>query len=477
MNVRVEQLATHGVPRSDTKLRLCGEKLSHILKISARAPTYCFATPLHKQSKLRLDLIQYYGSGDKLEAHLSCVEGRLKLCSDILQLRRTTGISIRMSLTRENDRFTKLQRQALSYHYSGLVQSGSVEALRVLYLNVYLTRTALSEQSREALTKNVFPFFPDDLYTYEWDAFLQKLSATLLELLRVTGHAPYGRVLKPYSSWLESSAIYISKDNGLTALEDLLMVASLLAGCSHASLKSPLEMEGIIVSAPHFGTFRSKEIWLDTAEILLHDPERFDLTLADVSRIKEEVLTVGQAGPGPRRLIRFVAGDAVTKGVFIQKEEVKYNDLIQDMLLHFQQRFQVEGVIQTYFQMCEASKGIADLFSNTGVPYVSFSGFSPAGEQDKFDEDVNAPPLVQQKWKILAKRFFDKYPRMHDKLLHKLSGVAQARTTGLGETLLATGTPEETLVTTGNHEEELVGSGRVEDALLAGALVNLEDCD
>eukprot|EP00973_Karenia_brevis_P014221 1935115-Karenia_brevis.AAC.1 len=70
--------------------------------------------------------------------------------------------------------------------------------------------------------------------------------------------------------------------------------------------------------------------------------------------------------------------------------------------------------------MCEASKGISDLFSNSGVPYESFNGYSSPSIHVQFDKDINAPALVRQKWASLAKNFFLKYVQMHDNLLGKL---------------------------------------------------------
>ena len=62
---------------------------------------------------------------------------------------------------------------------------------------------------------------------------------------------------------------------------------------------------------------------------MLSDPKRFQLSPDAISAITGEMLTVGDAGPGPRRLIRFVAGDAVRKDPFTTKEKTKYADLIE----------------------------------------------------------------------------------------------------------------------------------------------------
>lgn len=69
-------------------------------------------------------------------------------------------------------------------------------------------------------------------------------------------------------------------------------------------------------------------------------------------------------------MVRWVAGDAVTKDTLSSAESVKYEKLLEEMEEHFAERFKVQGRIQTYFQFCEASKGITDLYVGHAVPYL-----------------------------------------------------------------------------------------------------------
>ena len=101
------------------------------------------------------------------------------------------------------------------------------------------------------------------------------------------------------------------------------MFASCLATLTRATLVSPAAMEEFISGISHFGTFRSKEVWLDAFAIMVRNATRFGLNGEEVSRIEQEYvcfifflggqecMAIGEPGPGPRRLIRFIAGAPV----------------------------------------------------------------------------------------------------------------------------------------------------------------------
>eukprot|EP00959_Pyramimonas_sp_CCMP1952_P362246 7586616-Pyramimonas_sp.AAC.1 len=127
-----------------------------------------------------------------------------------------------MSNTRDTDIFTMVQRSALEAHDAVTAKASFLEDLRVLYLNGYLSRTALSEQSRSALSTNAFPFFQNDVFSLGMDAVLDKITDVLLDLLKATPFAPYGRALMPYASWVENRALYLKVGHNLCALEDAL---------------------------------------------------------------------------------------------------------------------------------------------------------------------------------------------------------------------------------------------------------------
>ena len=144
--VRDEICAIHGLPRSDKRIKLTATQLDEVLSVAGKHATFTFATPFHKKSLLLQDLGLYYGCADKVRASISDRDGRRRLASDILNLRHARSVSIRLSLTRESDRFTKLMRGSLETQYVISSRRPREDELRVLCLNTYLVRTALSEQ-------------------------------------------------------------------------------------------------------------------------------------------------------------------------------------------------------------------------------------------------------------------------------------------------------------------------------------------
>ena len=64
------------------------------------------------------------------------------------------------------------------------------------------------------------------------------------------------------------------------------------------------------------------------------------------------------------------------------------------------------GMTQAFFQMCEASKGVSDLFSNSGVEYKKFHGYAAPPENEQLDVDINSPELVRRRFARLSANFF-----------------------------------------------------------------------
>ena len=109
------------------------------------------------------------------------------MASDIIYLRSIGKLRIRLSIHRETDRFTKLLCDALSGHACiTTMMSGRAEKLKVLFLNCYFARTALSEASRVALYDRAFPFFKEGLFGLPLHDFLWTLCDHLTLLLQVT---------------------------------------------------------------------------------------------------------------------------------------------------------------------------------------------------------------------------------------------------------------------------------------------------
>ena len=145
--------------------------------------------------------------------------------------------------------------------------------------------------------------------------------------------------------------MYLAHGKDISALEDMLYLAASLATCSFDTLLSPAAMEDRICGIPHFGTFRSKEIWLDAFHELLQNGSRYSLDSSQQAQIRSEMLRAGDLGPGPRRLVRWVAGACVSKNPFTKAEVREYKELVGHMAQHFAQRFGVEGRMQVYFQI------------------------------------------------------------------------------------------------------------------------------
>ena len=409
--VRLEDCPIHGVPRADKKIKLSATEMERILKACTRSPTYCFATPLHKRSLVLRDLVAHYGSEEKVKALIGSEDGRIRLVGDILQLRRDTKISVRLSLTRETDRFTVLQMDALYAHELGAARTARYDQLRALYLNAYFGRTALSEASRHALRTRAFPYFDADLFRCPLAEFLRRLCEGYIHLLLATDFAPYAKVLLPMRQWLESGVVYVSRGkNNQSPIEDLVLFAVHIAQCPVDYMLSPRAMERYIVAIPFFSTSRSKEVWLDAVQLLLSHPDMYALTGDEVEQLISESQVVGEPGPGPRRLLRWVAGDAVSKDTFLVNEEEKYAELTEDIISHLQSRLGVVGRVQALFQVCEASKAISDLFANTGIPYIPFAGHERPDEDLVFDEQINAPAAIRRRYLEAVAKVYRRCP-------------------------------------------------------------------
>ena len=427
---RSTRLSTHGLPSKKNKRHLEEDQLDLLLASAAKLGIYNFASPLHPRSIVLRDLCIYYGRADirkskkvfeaavkegkkVVEGALSTVEGRCKVASDCLHLRRTTGLGIRISISRETDRFTLLLNGALQNHRISMPRFSRLCELRALYLNVYFMRTALSEQGRSALHSKRFPLFNGSLFLLPLGSFLSSLVDGMNELLRVTDFTPYSKVLMPYSRWTENVAVYLARGHNLTALQDLAMAASGILDMTEEELLSPALAEIRLAELKFFGTFRSKEIWLDVFHELKDQAGFYGLSAEEVARIDEEVLRVGDPGPGPRRLLRFVSGRPVNKDVFKPAEKDAIAALDADVLQHFQDRFGVRGTIQGYFQECEASKCIDDLFCANRRRFVPFSGSyleMAADPNLRLDPEVNAPNLVAKRALGNWRSLFSRYP-------------------------------------------------------------------
>ncbi len=98
------------------------------------------------------------------------------------------------------------------------------------------------------------------------------------KLLKATNYAPYSKVLGVYADWVRNGAVYRRaasskpRERKLSAPQNLMLFACHLAKVNEKTLMTPTLLEASITQPPFFGTFRSKEIWLDVFNILLNNP-------------------------------------------------------------------------------------------------------------------------------------------------------------------------------------------------------------
>ena len=110
------RIVRHGTPRRDARPTLEMDAQKLILRFAADEGLYCSATPFKSQSGVRRCLKEYYGDKDILLALTSTLDGRVRVASDIMHLRRQGETDIRLSWARDTDRFTKLLRGQLEIY-------------------------------------------------------------------------------------------------------------------------------------------------------------------------------------------------------------------------------------------------------------------------------------------------------------------------------------------------------------------------
>ena len=109
-------------------------------------------------------------------------------------------------------------------------------------------------------------------------------------------------VLKPYSAWVEAGAIYRSIDTAqnLSAIQDLIWYSINILAADEATLLSPRKMEEFLCDLTFWGTFRSKEIWLDAVDIVTKHCDKFSVDGGTLQSMHKEALVVGEPGLGSR---------------------------------------------------------------------------------------------------------------------------------------------------------------------------------
>ena len=128
--------------------------------------------------------------------------------------------------------------------------------------------------------------------------------------------------------------------------------------------------------------------------------------------IKSGIVQIGERGPGPRSLVRFVAGSPCEKDEFSHSELKAYAEVGATSCEHFQKRFNVEGRVQAYFQECEAFKCIDDIFMANRKAYVPFSGSDAdcQDEENMLDRIINRPEAIRNRLWGSARALFTRYP-------------------------------------------------------------------
>ena len=106
----------HGLPKSSKKQRLSLDEEEDVLKVAARQGVYIHASPLNPRSQVLDDLTNYYGSEKQVAAATTSPASRIRLAGDLYEMRLSGQINIRMSITREGDRFTRLLNSEIDRH-------------------------------------------------------------------------------------------------------------------------------------------------------------------------------------------------------------------------------------------------------------------------------------------------------------------------------------------------------------------------
>ena len=202
------------------------------------------------------------------------------------------GVKVsRMSAFRETDRFTLNQHAALEHHHLQVFQHAGVARLvlfRCLLINCYFSRCCLSEASRKALHEHRFPFWNQTVASMSEELLVDAVAKKLRTLLEETRFSPYARVLNPYSKWIDSGTMFLDRRDGLSPCQDMLILILTVLTWDEEFFLSPRLLEKHLADIKYFGTFRSKEVWLDFAYMLLEHPSWYDLSLADCGRIQAE---------------------------------------------------------------------------------------------------------------------------------------------------------------------------------------------
>ena len=95
-----------------------------------------------------------------------------------------------------------------------------------------------------------------------------------------------------------------------------------------------------------------------------------------------------------------MAGRVAHKGEYTPAEESELSELDEAIRLHFSERFQVTGVIQSFFQACEASKCIEDLYTARAKIYKPFVAKARGSDYVVNDlalcSEINSLPVLRR---------------------------------------------------------------------------------
>jgi hypothetical protein len=85
---------------------------------------------------------------------------------------------------------------------------------------------------------------------------------------------------------MRRGAVYLAEEGRrpqLSAIQDLVVIASTLASLSVVELLSPSTVEARFCDMPFFASFRSKEVWLDAYALMQEHPDWYALSAAGLS--------------------------------------------------------------------------------------------------------------------------------------------------------------------------------------------------
>ena len=263
--VRKSRLSIHGMPHGNKKGKVSDSEVEGLTKAAAKMGIYFYGSPFHPSSIILKDLSRYYGQAQRVESGVCQQSRRIRMAGDIYEMRLHRDIGIRMSMTRDTDRFTltlnsELDRLIRCYWQPS--PPSRLSQLQLLFFQVFILRGCLSENSRDMMRHQRTPLLPCNFFARDINSMLWFLTGYSSALLVASGGTLFNGVLQPYSTWCDRGNMYQDLKRNCSPLMEWCVVALHFLSWSLDVFLSPQLFEEHMISIPGFQSFRSKEVWL-----------------------------------------------------------------------------------------------------------------------------------------------------------------------------------------------------------------------